>query len=431
MPDQPPHLLLIAGVGGLSPLDALAAARRATPCVSLAFVAAWNTPDAARQAWERAPGGAEFLVADDLDGVVEAAVALHDRIPLHGVATYSELLLRPQARIAARLGLPGNSPEAVAVAQSKARQRAVFAAHGVPSPRSAVIRGESDLDTAVAAVGLPAVFKPSLGAGSQGVHLVGSAEELTASLHAALGADTPFIQEDDAFLLEEPMPLEGAAPSPYADYVSVESLLFRGEAEHLAVSDRLRLRHGYVEEGLVLPSRLDEQTARQAIDCADRAIKAIGLTHGAVHTEVALVPGGPRVIEVNARAGGPLPNLLREAAGYDFAREIARTALGTRPAGRPRITAVAWFRFVPIPAGAWRVVSQRTVEEARARFPQLVRLGLRFRPGAEARRDTTQHLAAFTVVGASTDEARRTAEAVERYLDIRLAPLDEPRGAGR
>ncbi|MDF3290474.1 ATP-grasp domain-containing protein [Streptomyces silvisoli] len=431
MSEQPLHLLLIAGVGGLSAADALAAARRATPRVSLVFVAAWSPPDAAREAWERAPGGGAFLVADGLDGVVDAAVALHGRVPLHGVVTYSELLLRPQAEIADRLGLPGNSPRAVAVAQSKARQRAAFAAHAVPSPRSAVIRGDGDLAAAVSAVGLPAVFKPSLGAGSQGVHLVSTAGELADAFRRGLGADTPFIQRDDAFLLEEPMRLEGTAPSPYADYVSVESLLFHGAAQHLAVSDRLRLRHGYVEEGLVLPSRLDEPTARRVVDCADQAIKAIGLTHGAVHTEIAVLPDGPRVIEVNARAGGPLPNLLREAAGYDFAREIARTALGLRPAPRPRTTSVAWFRFVPIPAGEWRVVSQRTVEEVRAAFPRLVRLGLRFRPGQQARRDTTQHLAAFTVVADSTDEARRTAEAVERYLDIRLEPVDERQGALR
>ncbi|MDH6129705.1 ATP-grasp domain-containing protein [Kitasatospora sp. GP82] len=430
---EQPHLLLVAGVGGLSAVDALGAARRATPRVSVVFVTAWGPADAVRTAWEAASSGtagAEFLVADDLDGVVSAALALHQRFPLHGVVTYSELLLRPQAEITARLGLPGNRPEAVVTAQSKALQRATFAEHGVPSPRSAAIRTAADLAPAMAAVGLPAVFKPSLGAGSQGVHRVSSQEELAAAFEAAQDADSPFIQDDGAFLLEEPMPVEGSAPSPYADYVSVESLIFHGEVEHLAVSDRLRLQHGYVEEGVVLPSQLDEATHRSLYDCAEQAISAIGLTHGAVHTEIALTPDGPKVIEVNARAGGPLPTLLNVVAGYDFAAEIARVALGLPAGPYPEPIAAICFRLVPIPAGAWRVTAQRTAAEAHAEFPQLVRLGLRFRPGQEARRDTTQHLAAFTVRAETRDEARAVAAAVEEYLDFRLEPIAEPASAG-
>lgn len=427
-----PHLVLIAGVGGLPAPDALAAARRVTPRVSVIFVTAWTTADVVHQAWADAPADTEFLLADDLDGVVDAAIALHGRMPVQGVLTFSELLLRPQAEIALRLGLPGNDPESVATAQSKARQRTAFAEYGVPTPRFSVIRSGPDLGRAAETIGFPAVFKPSLGAGSLNVRLVSGPSELEAAYNAAIDAYTPFIQDGDAFLLEEPMPVEGAPPSPYADYVSVESMLFQGRHEHLAVTDRLRLQHGYVEEGAVLPSRLHPEARQAVIDCADQAIKAVGLTNGAVHTEIALTSEGPRTIEVNARAGGPIPVMLRAAAGYDIAAEMARAALGTPPRPCPEMSAAVWYRCVPIPAGNWRVVSQRDAAEVERMFPGVTRLRLFFRPGLQARRDTTQVLASFAVRDTTVSAAQAVAEEVERCLNIRLEPYgaDEPDSDG-
>ncbi|GHJ36892.1 acetyl-CoA carboxylase biotin carboxylase subunit family protein [Streptomyces sp. TS71-3] len=429
--DPQGHLVLVVGVGGLRPPEALRAVRGVTDRVSVLFVTAWADPAPLREMFKQeAVSDGEFLEVPDFDGAVDACVALHERLPVQGVVTYSEVLLLPHARIAHRLGLPGNSPESVAIAQSKASQRAAFAAHGVPSPRHAALRGEDDIPAAVEAIGLPAVFKPSLGAGSQNVRRVATVEELAEALHEARSVRGPFLQQDDTFLLEEAMAVEGSGESPYADYVSVESLLFEGRAEHVAVSDRLRLRHGYVEEGLVVPSRLDGTCAAAVVDCAERAIRAVGLTSGAVHTEVALTPQGPRVLEVNARAGGPTPPMLRIAADYPFAAEIARVALGLPPGPPPRFTGVAWFRFIPIPEGTWRIASQATAEETLHRFPELKQLSLRFRPGQTAERRNTQHLASFTVHGDTVDEARATAAAVEDFLAFTLEPVDPPDDGG-
>ena len=426
--DQCPHLVLIVGIGGLQAPEALRAARRVTGRVSVLFVTAWADPAPLRGMWEQgAAAGAEFLEVPDLDTAVDDCVRLNDRLPVDGVVTYSELLIKPQAEIASRLALPGNDPASVAIAQSKAAQRAVFAHCGVPAPRHARLRDDSDIRAAVEAIGLPAVFKPSLGAGSKNVTRVSTVRELVRAYQHARQSRTAFLQRDDVFLLEEPLPVEGSSDSPFADYVSVESLLFDGVATHLAVSDRLRLRHGYVEEGLVVPSRLGDVDARRVTDCAEQAIRAVGLSHGATHTEIALSPDGLRVIEVNARAGGPTPTMLQVAAGYDFAAEIARVALGQPPGPPPQFGAVAWFRFVPIPAGAWRVVSQRTADEARQRFPELKQISLRFRPGQEALRSNTQHLASFTVRGATVREAQDIAAAVEGFLAFTLEPLGDPR----
>jgi hypothetical protein len=419
------HLLLVVGLSGLAAREALAAALRVTTAVSVVFVTGWTDPEPVRHAWERQSAGGEFRAVRDLDEVVTAALAVHRRRPLDGVVTYSERLLRPYAEVAARLGLRANAPDVVAVAQSKARQRAVFAERGVPSPRFAVLRDQPDVPAAVAVTGLPAVFKPSFGAGSQQVALAGTEHEVAALLRQARSADTALtrLQREDAFLLEERMTLEGGPGSPYADYVSVESLLLDGRIEHLAITDRLRLTHGYVEEGLVQPTRLGPAAAEAVTGCVDLALKAVGLTDGAAHTEVALTPDGPKIIEVNARAGGPIPTMLMASAGYDFAAAIARAALGI-PSPPPRSRrAAAWCRFVPIPYGRWRVVAQAPAEQIRARFPEVVQLSLRFPLGGLASRHGSQHLATFTVRAADPHRAREKAAEVERAIGFELEPV--------
>lgn len=419
---ESPHIVLLAGVGGHTPQDALVSIASITRKVSLLFVEAWVPADGIRVVWRRSGMAGELIVVQTLDEAVEAALALHARNRIDAVVTYSELLLLPHAQIAARLGLPASPPEAVAIAQSKACQRQAFARHKVASPRFAIVERLEDIDGAVAHVGLPAVFKPSLGAGSVGVVQVNTAAEARETFRAFVEQPSTFLQSDLHALIEEAMPIEGDEGSPYANYVSVESLLFNGEAMHLAVTDRPKLRHGYVEEGLILPSRLGEAQQQRIIAEAERAIRAIGLTHGAVHTEVAWVDDGPKIIEVNARAGGPIPSMFEEAARYDYAAEIARAYLGHKNFTRPQFDQVAWHRFMPIPEGSWRMISYKPVDELRARFPGLVFLSPRFKPGQDVCRQLTLHLASFLVRAPSHEAAMNLVASVEEGLAIVLEP---------
>ena len=51
---------------------------------------------------------------------------------------------------------------------------------------------------------------------------------------------------------------------------------------------------------------------------------------GGSHTEVKLTPDGPRVIEVNGRLGGGIPEMLFQASGESIMRLSMRIALGER-----------------------------------------------------------------------------------------------------
>jgi biotin carboxylase len=79
---------------------------------------------------------------------------------------------------------------------------------------------------------------------------------------------------------------------------------------------------------------------------------------GGFHTEIKLTPDGPRVLEVNGRLGGGVPEMLSQASGVSIMRLSMRVALGERVVvdGPVPCARVGWrFLFQP-PASARRVV---------------------------------------------------------------------------
>lgn len=100
---------------------------------------------------------------------------------LDGIVTFCELAIPLAARLCEHLGLPGNSPEAVDTARNKHSARACMERAGLPTPRNALIKAESDLAEAADHVGFPAVIKPISGAASIGVIRVDDREQLEKS----------------------------------------------------------------------------------------------------------------------------------------------------------------------------------------------------------------------------------------------------------
>jgi biotin carboxylase len=413
------HVVMLAGQGGITPLDTIPPIADVTRSVSCLYVAIDADPEPLIRWWsDQDKFDGEFVIVRTAEVLVQA-VALHERRPIHGVATYAEDLLRQQAEIADMLGLLGNSVSAVNIAQSKARQRIAFAKHDVPTPEFAIIRDPNDLQIAADRVRFPAVLKASVAVDGRGVRIVDDEERLAETYTDLLAARSMFSCQDPIMVLEEWMPLRGQPGSRYANYCSVESLLSAGEVHHLAVSDRLAQHHGHIEEGLALPSRMDIACQREVVDCADRAIRAIGLFNGAVHTEIALTPQGPKIIEVNARSGGPVECAFR-AVGYNYGADVARTALGQPLTPPTDFDGVAWFRILPAPEGAFIVAGHTALEELRERFADLFSIQVFVAPGTRVERCHQRFLAGFVVRGADFPRAIATAEAVEEALAIEL-----------
>jgi len=118
--------------------------------------------------------------------------------------------------------------------------------------------------------------------------------------------------------IEQYLPARDRAERAFADYVSVESLVAYGEISHLAVTGRFPLARPFRETGMFIPADLPQAQQAVVLEVATAALRALGVQTGCFHTEIKLTPSGPRVIEVNGRLGGGVPDMLFQASGVSL-----------------------------------------------------------------------------------------------------------------
>lgn len=327
-----------------------------------------------------------------------------------GFVTYLDAGMVAYAELAQALGLPFHSPATALALTDKARQREVLAAAGLVVPRCHVLARDATAD-AIAELALrwPAVLKPRSAQGSRRTFLVESPDQ-AAALVAELG---PFEVE---MVLEDY--IEGRRfdqGAPYADYVSVESLVANGVVSHIAITGRFPLAENFRETGFFIPAALDETEASQVLETATRALAALGVTVGCCHTEVKLTPDGPQIIEVNGRVGGGVPEMLVRAAHLPLVELTLRVALGEeqRVDGPVPVDRVGYRLFLQPPAMS-AVVDEIEGVDAVAAHPAVDTVSIHQGPGAgfDWRDGSRSHILA--VVGTAADH--RELLAVERLL---------------
>jgi hypothetical protein len=101
---------------------------------------------------------------------------------------------------------------------------------------------------------------------------------------------------------------------------------------------------------------------------AAQAIAAVGATTGCFHTEVKLTPAGPRIIEINGRVGGSIPELMALATGQSLLEIACRVALGERLRVESLLpcTQVGYSLIVPPPRDAARLLALDNLDSLRA-----------------------------------------------------------------
>jgi biotin carboxylase len=267
-----------------------------------------------------------FGAVVDLEGmsVEQAFKTLADWEP-DGMTTYLDAGMVELACVAEDLGLPFHSPATAAALTDKARQRLVLADAGLDMPPCHLVRryqSPRELSAVEAEVGWPAVLKPRSAQGSRYTFLARDRAELD-NLLVALRPGRP------SMILEGYLPDDPARDgNPYAGYVSVESLVADGAISHLALTGRFPPAENFRETGFFIPAALDAESRSAVLDLATRAIEALGVRTGCLHTEVKFTPDGPRIIEVNGRLGGGVPEMLERAAGVNLLDLTLRVALG-------------------------------------------------------------------------------------------------------
>ncbi|ONI92025.1 hypothetical protein ALI22I_06210 [Saccharothrix sp. ALI-22-I] len=325
-----------------------------------------------------------------------------------GIVTFSEQQLVPTVALAQALDLPYHSAADIEAITRKDRQRARFAEAGLEAIRFRTLTSVDQVDEAVAHVGLPAIIKPVLGAGSRNTTVVHTPAECREWATEALVTEGSVLLEE--FLVGRP------TDAPWGDYIAVDCVatgdLVRPVfvTSKFAVAEPFRERGGYGGRSVVPPDEI-----RAIEDLACRAVHALGIRRGIADVEIKLTTSGPRVIEVNGRLGAWVDDLAVRSATSDPAAVAVRAAVGADFDLEPRYDGPIAFHYLVIPPlWAKRVRSLHGVARLR-RSRDVNRVVVLAPPGTPVdwRLGTRTHAAAVTGHVDSHDQLAEAVAAIE------------------
>ncbi len=268
----------------------------------------------------RAPPGVEVVTlppgsAPLLDGLFASA----DAVWL--VAPETEGCLERLAARAERMGTALLGPGAAAIrrASDKAGLPRRLARHGVPHPKTRLLRRGVDWRTAAREVGYPVVVKPTRGAGCHGVCLARNARELRRAVDMAGRGNGR-----GPLLLQRYVPGVAASVSLLADGRRAVALTVNAQW--------MRASRPFTYRGGATP--LDHPLAGRAVEAALRTCRALPGLRGYVGVDVVLTQSEAVVIEVNPRLTTSYLG-VRAALGGNVAALALAACAGALPAPPP------------------------------------------------------------------------------------------------
>ncbi|HXZ61565.1 MAG TPA: ATP-grasp domain-containing protein [Acidimicrobiales bacterium] len=240
-----------------------------------------------------------------------------------GITCYFDTDLHRQAWLAAALGLPSTSVRAVARLNDKLLQRQALEEAGVPVPRFCEVKEGVDaeeIDRLVSIVGFPALLKPRNGTACRGIYLVENVSDLCRALDET--------EHPSTLIYEERMEDLPPTDAPYADRISVETIVSQGVHSHLGVTGLFPMMPPFRSQGGFFPADLPKSDIPEVFDLVTSAIKALGSDFGCYRTEIKLTPQGRKIIEINGRPTGLSPATIKLASGVQLMKLGMRLALG-------------------------------------------------------------------------------------------------------
>ncbi|MEU3446463.1 ATP-grasp domain-containing protein [Streptomyces thermolilacinus] len=345
----------------------------------------------------------------DPEPLVEAARRVAAEHEVAGVFCYDEGLVAPAAHVSQALGLPGNTPEAIAACRDKNATRAALEQAGVAQPSSIGVSSLAEAREAAEKLGFPVVVKPRGLAGGMGVRRADGPDEVEGAYTAASAASYPGVPVFDVPVLVE----------QYVDgpEISVDAVFFEGECVPLVVARKqVGLAPFFEEVGHEVDGADPLLSDPGLLDALRKSHAALGFHTGVSHTEFRLTPSGPCLMEVNARLGGDMiPYLGTLATGVDVAMAAADAAAGRRPDTQQLHHKAAAITFL-YPERDIEVESV-TVHEDRF-TPEIHSATVMADPGAVLRLPPRGYISRYARVIAVADSVERARTALLRATEI-------------
>lgn len=106
--------------------------------------------------------------------------------PSFVISDQSDVAVMPMAKLAQKLGLPGNPIEAITLFTDKNRMYDYADSLGIPVLPHALVRESRDVSEFLKRCGFPIVLKPSDSTNSRGLSIVRAAADVEAAYHHAM-----------------------------------------------------------------------------------------------------------------------------------------------------------------------------------------------------------------------------------------------------
>jgi len=291
------------------------------------------------------PYADEFFNVSTIDE--ESVYQAAKKFKTDGIMTLAtDMPMRSVAYAAHKLGLAGISYDTAVKATDKGEMIKAFEAASIEHPWYFILPEPSELEKVIDRITYPCISKPVDNAGSRGVMLIQSKNELEAAVQYSFSNG-----RKGGVIVEEY--LQG-------NEVSVEVMVVNGIVNILQVTDKLTTgAPHFVEMGHSQPSRLGEENVNAIKDLAARAVRSVEINNSPVHVEIMLVKNGPRMIELGARMGGDCiaTHLVPLSTGIDMVRATIDIALGNEPDITPKFEKGSAIRYMKEKHGIIKAIS--------------------------------------------------------------------------
>jgi biotin carboxylase len=281
---------------------------------------------------------------------LDAIAADAERRPFQAVLAVGDRPAVLAARVAERLGLPGNAPAAALASGNKRLARERFRAHGllVPWHVAAPIGEGARAAANDPRVRFPCVLKPLGLSGSRGVIRANSVGEFAGAFERICALVKRVDVRAVRSAVEDTILVEGFIPGRE---FAVEGVLTAGSLRAFTVFDKPDPLDGpFFEETIyVTPSALDPATYEAVITTVQQATSALGLSHGPIHAECRIGPTGIFVLEIASRPiGGLCSRALRFDPDASLEEVLLRHACGEDISGWQREARASAVMMIPI-----------------------------------------------------------------------------------
>lgn len=173
----------------------------------------------------------------------------------------------------------------------------------------------------------PVIVKPMNKSGSLFVNKINNLEKLNKFLIFL----KENMEKDELIIIEDYF--EGCNwynekyDSFFDDYISVESIVSKGQVHHICVSGKPKIAQPFRETGLVAPAPLNNEQKDVLFKAAEKVINTLDYNFGPTHIEFKLTKAGPKLIEFNPRSGGPVPFLIQTGSNFPVINNIIKSYL--------------------------------------------------------------------------------------------------------